>query len=102
MRVCIKIASVEVRLILRAKPVGLQCLVLEVSGINLCLFSFLFSFLLFPHIFLPLSRSLSVSLSLLPPEQQVLFQIETKRFLYLHHKLFREDTGREVSLNSFM
>ncbi|XP_027022792.2 inositol polyphosphate-5-phosphatase A isoform X1 [Tachysurus fulvidraco] len=28
--------------------------------------------------------------------KQVLFQIETKRFLYLHHKLFREDTGREL------
>ncbi|XP_060787356.1 inositol polyphosphate-5-phosphatase A isoform X2 [Neoarius graeffei] len=29
-------------------------------------------------------------------EHKVLFQIETKRFLYLHHKLFREDTGREL------
>ncbi|KAK2840754.1 hypothetical protein Q7C36_012333 [Tachysurus vachellii] len=27
---------------------------------------------------------------------KVLFQIETKRFLYLHHKLFSEDTGREL------
>ncbi|GAA6106791.1 inositol polyphosphate-5-phosphatase A isoform X2 [Tachysurus ichikawai] len=27
---------------------------------------------------------------------KVLFQIETKRFFYLHHKLFREDTGREL------
>ncbi|KAI5094765.1 type I inositol 1,4,5-trisphosphate 5-phosphatase, partial [Silurus meridionalis] len=29
-------------------------------------------------------------------DHKVLFQIETKQFLYLHHKLFREDTGQKL------